>query len=382
MADSYVCSGATMMCTMGDQSAKLTVLPSRTVFLCGQPMANISDHTSMANLAPFGKCRSLAYPATAAATAAALGTLTPMPCVHNTPMPWIGGKSDYLIKNQPALLKSCKCTCMWGGMISITDNGQKGEVAQWVQKLPKDTLDDTPKDALDDTKNRLLREYMSEMSRNNILSSSENPEKRLTDILNIINAYITREELKARSQLSVNLFSKRDNCTKDGYYIGERTINKDEPKWPEPYFEVGTMEIVIIPPGTILDRYSGEHGEFFGDTNSQLDNRCVPTELDDYKEHHQYKTREPLIAIKSKVAPSGFGQPGGAEQYELFFNTPTPSFFYRYKEDKKKNEEKKDYVFYSDKAHVLHRDKARELVEQGFFDQIPDTSPEQTTEQY
>lgn len=134
MADSYVCSGATMKCTMGDQSATLNVLPSRTVYLCGKPMANISDHASMVNLAPFGKCRSLAYPATAAATAAALGALTPMPCVHNTPMPWIGGKSDYLIKNQPALLKSCKCTCMWGGMISITDDGQKGEGPQKPEK--------------------------------------------------------------------------------------------------------------------------------------------------------------------------------------------------------------------------------------------------------
>ena len=138
MADSYVCSGATMKCTMGDQSAKLTVLPNRTVILCGKPMANISDHASMVNLAPFGKCRSLAYPATAAATAAALGTLTPMPCVHNTPLPWAGGKSDYLIKNQPALLKSCKCTCMWGGIISITDDGQKGEGTQWLQKSPKE----------------------------------------------------------------------------------------------------------------------------------------------------------------------------------------------------------------------------------------------------
>lgn len=138
MADSYVCSGAMMKCTMGSAPAKLTVLPSRTVFLCGKPLANISDHISMVNLAPFGVCRSLAFPPTAAATAAALGTLTPMPCIHNTPMPWIPGKVDYLIQNQPALLKSCKCTCIWGGMISITDDGQKGEGTQYVTKKPKE----------------------------------------------------------------------------------------------------------------------------------------------------------------------------------------------------------------------------------------------------
>lgn len=137
MADSYVCSGATMRCTMGEKPAKLTVLPTRTVFLCGQPMANISDHKSMVNLAPFGRCRSLGYPATAAATAAHHGHLTPMPCVHNTPVPWMPGKSDYIVKGQPALLKSCKCQCMWGGTISLTTDGQAGEGTQYVNKSGK-----------------------------------------------------------------------------------------------------------------------------------------------------------------------------------------------------------------------------------------------------
>lgn len=141
MADSYVCSGATMRCTMGEKTAKLTVLPSRTVFLCGKPMANISDHKSMVNLAPFGRCRSLGYPATAAATAAHHGHLTPMPCVHNTPVPWMNGKTDYTIKGQPALLKTCKLQCMWGGTISIIDDGQQGEGANNVQKRGKESFD-------------------------------------------------------------------------------------------------------------------------------------------------------------------------------------------------------------------------------------------------
>ena len=124
MADSYVCSGATMKCSMGTSQANLTVLPSRTVFLTGRPMANISDHLSMVNLAPFGRCRSLGFPATASATAANHGSLTPMPCMHNTPFPWIGGKNDYIVKGDPALLKSSTCQCMWGGTISLIDDGQ------------------------------------------------------------------------------------------------------------------------------------------------------------------------------------------------------------------------------------------------------------------
>ena len=141
MPDSYVCSGATMRCSMGTSQAKLTVLPSRTVFLTGQPMANISDHLSMVNLAPFGRCRSLGFPATASATAANHGSLTPMPCMHNTPFPWMRGKNDYIVKGEPALLKSSTCQCMWGGTISITDDGQHGEGTQWVQKREKDLFE-------------------------------------------------------------------------------------------------------------------------------------------------------------------------------------------------------------------------------------------------
>lgn len=144
MADSYVCSGAMMKCSMGTSQARLTVLPTRTVFLTGQPMANISDHLSMVNLAPFGRCRSMGFPATASATAAAQGTLTPMPCMHNTQFPWMGGKNDYLVKGDPALLKSSICQCMWGGTISITDDGQHGEGTQWVSKSQQDEFDKEP----------------------------------------------------------------------------------------------------------------------------------------------------------------------------------------------------------------------------------------------
>ena len=142
MADSYVCSGATMKCSMGTNQAKLTVLPSRTVFLTGQPMANISDHLSMVNLAPFGRCRSLGFPATASATAANQGSLTPMPCMHNTPFPWMGGKNDYVVKGDPALLKSSTCQCMWGGTISITNDGQKYTGAADMSKVASDVFED------------------------------------------------------------------------------------------------------------------------------------------------------------------------------------------------------------------------------------------------
>jgi len=133
--DSYVCSGATLRCTKGTSQAKLTVLPSRTVYLTGQPMANISDHLSMVNLSPFGRCQSMGFPATASATAAHHGHLTPMPCMHNTPLPWMGGKNDYIVKGDPALLKSSTCSCLWGGTISIVDDGQKDTGSADMSKL-------------------------------------------------------------------------------------------------------------------------------------------------------------------------------------------------------------------------------------------------------
>lgn len=123
--DSYVCSGAIMKCSFGDKQAKLTVYPDRTVYLTGQPMANVSDHTSLYNIAPFGKCYTTRYPATAAATAANHGHLTPMPCIPGTMTNWQQGKEDYIIKGDSALLKSSFCRCCYGGIITILHDGQK-----------------------------------------------------------------------------------------------------------------------------------------------------------------------------------------------------------------------------------------------------------------
>lgn len=124
MDDSYVCSKAIIKCSFGDKKSKLTVFSKRTVWLTGQPQANITDHKSMQNIAPFGKCHTITYPETGAATASNHGKLTPMPCIPNTPYPWMGGKNDVLIKGEPALLKTSTCRCLWGGIITIDFDGQ------------------------------------------------------------------------------------------------------------------------------------------------------------------------------------------------------------------------------------------------------------------
>ncbi len=86
-----VCMGASMMCSFGMAPSSLVVLPTNKVFTNMVPDANIMDHIPMTNIMPFGMCMSPANPEVASATAAAMGVLTPMPCIPNTPSPWVPG---------------------------------------------------------------------------------------------------------------------------------------------------------------------------------------------------------------------------------------------------------------------------------------------------
>jgi hypothetical protein len=82
------------------------------------------DHISMVNIMPFGMCLSLANPQVAAATSAALGVLTPQPCIPMTMTPWVPGAITDLLGNQPALDNVSTCMCNWAGVITVTNPGQ------------------------------------------------------------------------------------------------------------------------------------------------------------------------------------------------------------------------------------------------------------------
>ena len=114
-----VTTGAMMMCSFGVAPSTLNVLPANKC-MCGTPAANIMDNKPMVNIPPFGMCMSLANPTVAAATAAALGVLTPMPCVPVIPAPWAPGSAKVMIGNMPALNNTSTCNCAWGGVIQIT----------------------------------------------------------------------------------------------------------------------------------------------------------------------------------------------------------------------------------------------------------------------
>jgi len=99
------------------------VLPDKMILTENKPMANIMDNKPLVNILPFGMCQSLANPTVAAATAAAFGVLTPMPCVPVTTAPWAPGCPTVLVKNMPGLTGNCKLVCNWGGVIQFQNAG-------------------------------------------------------------------------------------------------------------------------------------------------------------------------------------------------------------------------------------------------------------------
>ena len=119
-----VCMGAMMKCSFGVAPSSLMVLPVNRVLVSNMPMANIMDNKPMVNILPFAMCQSPANPTVIAATAAALGVLTPMPCIPMTVAPWTPGNPTVMVANMPAINNSSMLTCNWGGMISISSPGQ------------------------------------------------------------------------------------------------------------------------------------------------------------------------------------------------------------------------------------------------------------------
>jgi hypothetical protein len=117
--------GAMMQCSFGLAPSSLVVLPAKEVFTGEVPDANIMDHIPMTNIMPFGMCSSPANPEVAAATAAALGVLTPMPCVPATPAPWVTGAPTVMLGYFPTLDNVSQLMCIWGGVITFSDAGEE-----------------------------------------------------------------------------------------------------------------------------------------------------------------------------------------------------------------------------------------------------------------
>lgn len=103
-------------CTFGAAPCPLTVSSNQTVMMGKMMAATIMDN----KFPTFGMCMSLSNPTVASATAAALGVLTPMPCVPVTVAPWVPGVPTVMVNKKPLLNNSSKLMCMWGGIIQPT----------------------------------------------------------------------------------------------------------------------------------------------------------------------------------------------------------------------------------------------------------------------
>ncbi|RHB39764.1 DUF4280 domain-containing protein [Enterocloster aldenensis] len=117
-----VCAGASITCSFGAAPSVLNVLPAAKV-MSSQALASIMDNISMVNIIPFGMCSSPSNPNVASASAAALGVLTPMPCMPMIAGPWMPGSPKLLIGGRPALTSDSRLMCQWGGLIQIAFPG-------------------------------------------------------------------------------------------------------------------------------------------------------------------------------------------------------------------------------------------------------------------
>lgn len=118
-----MCQGAILKCSFGNAPSALMILPDKKVN-CMLPVAVKEDHIPILNILPFGMCSNPANPMVIAATAAAMGVLTPVPCIPATASDWSSPKSNVKIKDKEAITSDSKLTCMWGGSIEIKFPGQ------------------------------------------------------------------------------------------------------------------------------------------------------------------------------------------------------------------------------------------------------------------
>lgn len=110
---------ATCTCSFGAAPAVLTVTSQQTVSICKMPAATIQDGAALSNVPTFGMCSNPANPTVASATAAAMGVLTPMPCVPAT-VAWAPGCPTVTVCKRPLLNSISKLTCSYGGVIQVT----------------------------------------------------------------------------------------------------------------------------------------------------------------------------------------------------------------------------------------------------------------------
>lgn len=112
-------TGCVLTCSFGTVPMPFVSLPlPGKPVVNGMPVGLITD-TLPINIPPFVLCMTQANPAVAAATAAALGTPTPAPCLPVI-TPWTPPSLVATYNGVPLATVSSKATCTFGGVISVS----------------------------------------------------------------------------------------------------------------------------------------------------------------------------------------------------------------------------------------------------------------------
>lgn len=98
-------------------------IPNLIITPCG-PFATCMNFAPFVNVVPLGFCTSLMNPITAAQTSAALGVLTPGPCIPTPVGPWTVTNPTIITPLGPVLTDASTLTCAYGGVIRINFAGQ------------------------------------------------------------------------------------------------------------------------------------------------------------------------------------------------------------------------------------------------------------------
>ena len=109
---------AITVCSHGTAPSALLVPDNHHRITDHKNVANISDHIPIKNIVPFGCCKSMSNPAVAAAGG------TPQTCIPITPLKWQQNHKAIILDKEKILDDRCVCTCIWKGVIAITNAGQ------------------------------------------------------------------------------------------------------------------------------------------------------------------------------------------------------------------------------------------------------------------
>ncbi|MCK8785335.1 DUF4280 domain-containing protein [Roseomonas sp. NAR14] len=117
----FLTTGCLLTCSFGLAPSVFVAeeLPGKPVIEGGFVTATVAEIIPEDNVPSFAMCSSMENPEVAAATAAAEGVLTPMPCVPVIVDPWEPPSELVSYDGLPLATVESKCLCAWGGEIAV-----------------------------------------------------------------------------------------------------------------------------------------------------------------------------------------------------------------------------------------------------------------------